>query len=71
MHFVDGYYYHLIEAPDLSLGCLQTPGQQNWVLGLLRSSSLATPTGGWEQISADGKNPSACRPGVHFAYLTD
>ena len=33
-----------------SLGCLTTPGQQNWVLGLLRSKTFA-PTGQWHQAS--------------------
>ena len=32
--------YELIEAPDLTLGCLTKPGVQNWVLGLLRSHTF-------------------------------
>jgi len=29
----------LIEAPDISLGCMTEPGVQNWVIGLIRSKS--------------------------------
>ena len=35
----DGYMYMLIEAPDISLGCLRDG--QNWVLGLLRSKTFS------------------------------
>eukprot|EP01116_Phalansterium_solitarium_P006220 TRINITY_DN18525_c0_g1_i1.p1 TRINITY_DN18525_c0_g1~~TRINITY_DN18525_c0_g1_i1.p1 ORF type:complete len:544 (+),score=170.09 TRINITY_DN18525_c0_g1_i1:155-1786(+) len=44
------YFYHLIEAPDLSLACLTTPGEQNWVYGLLRSPTMYAPSGQWQQI---------------------
>jgi hypothetical protein len=49
------YFYHLIEAPDKSLGCMTTLGEQNWVLGLLRSPTLSAPAGTWEQIN---RNPA-------------
>jgi hypothetical protein len=42
------YYYHLIEAPDLSLGCITTPGTQNWVLGLLRAPDFFQ-SGQWSE----------------------
>ncbi|CAF1220063.1 unnamed protein product [Rotaria sordida] len=44
------YYYHLIEAPDGTLNCDTTLGEQNWVLGLLRSPTLSARSGEWEQI---------------------
>jgi hypothetical protein len=47
------YLYMLIEAPDITLGCLTTPGQQNWPLGLLRSPTFALPTGQWEQFAVE------------------
>src|SRR5690349_18138593 len=47
------YIYMLIEAPDITLGCLTTPGQQNWPLGLLRSPTFAFTTGQWEQFSVE------------------
>jgi hypothetical protein len=47
------YLYMLIEAPDITLGCLTTPGQQNWPLGLLRSPTFSFPTGQWEQFSVE------------------
>lgn len=49
------YYYHLIEAADRELGCEVAIGAQNWVLGLLRSPTLAFPSGTWQQI---GSNPA-------------
>jgi len=49
------YFYQLIEAPDVELGCLTGLGQQNWVYGWLRSPSLYAPSGEWEQIQM---NPS-------------
>jgi hypothetical protein len=42
------YYYQLIEAPDISLGCLITLNTQNWVLGLLRAPDFL-PSGKWAQ----------------------
>lgn len=46
------YLYQLIEAPDVSLSCLTTIGQQNWVLGLMRSPFWA-PSGSWEQFEVN------------------
>eukprot|EP01113_Clastostelium_recurvatum_P044245 TRINITY_DN7451_c1_g1_i1.p1 TRINITY_DN7451_c1_g1~~TRINITY_DN7451_c1_g1_i1.p1 ORF type:complete len:525 (+),score=77.20 TRINITY_DN7451_c1_g1_i1:11-1585(+) len=43
------YYYQLIEAPDIELGCIITLGVQNWVLGLVRSPYMA-PSGQWEEF---------------------
>jgi hypothetical protein len=49
------FMYELIEAPDISLGCLTTPGEQNWVLGLLRApAGEFLPTGMWQGL---GSNP--------------
>jgi len=46
------FYYELIEAPDLTLGCDQTEGVQNWVLGLLRGPTTQfLASGGWEQFT--------------------
>ena len=44
------YLYHIIEAPDITLGCLTTPGVQNWVLGLLRAPTFAYTSGQWAQF---------------------
>ena len=52
----DGYMYMLIEAPDISLGCLGAG--QNWVLGLLRSQTFSK-AGTWEQFGgAGGASPT-------------
>lgn len=66
MLFQNGTFHHLIEAPDISLGCLTTPGQQNWVLGLLRSPTFR-PTLGWAQA----RNPAvvpAVKQGCYIQY---
>eukprot|EP01012_Entosiphon_sulcatum_P036782 TRINITY_DN4698_c0_g1_i2.p1 TRINITY_DN4698_c0_g1~~TRINITY_DN4698_c0_g1_i2.p1 ORF type:complete len:385 (+),score=32.69 TRINITY_DN4698_c0_g1_i2:22-1176(+) len=66
----DGFMYQLIEAPDISLGCYTTPGKQNWVLGLLRSSTFA-PTGQWEQLPAQSGNPAVVptvKQGCYIQY---
>eukprot|EP00051_Salpingoeca_urceolata_P009380 m.114110 g.114110 ORF g.114110 m.114110 type:complete len:569 (-) comp16278_c0_seq2:25-1731(-) len=64
----DNYFYHLIEAPDLSLGCLTTPGKQNWVLGLLRSKSLAAPSGQWQQFAVEATVIPAVKQGCYIQY---
>lgn len=47
------YLYMVIEAPDISLGCLTQPGQQNWVLGLLRAPAAAfLATKQWQPFQA-------------------
>lgn len=43
------YMYELIEAPDISLGCDLTLGQQNWVIGLMRSPNFGI-SGTWEEF---------------------
>ena len=52
----------------LSLGCFTTPGQQNWVLGLLRSQRFG-PSGTWQQ--ALPSNPTvipAVKQGCYIQY---
>jgi hypothetical protein len=39
------YYYTLIEAPNVSLACLDG---QYWPIGLIRSSNIAESSGNWE-----------------------
>jgi hypothetical protein len=46
----DGWYYQLVEIPDIKLEC--TPGQ-SWDLGLLRARTLSSTT--WQQYP--GGNP--------------
>eukprot|EP00048_Salpingoeca_helianthica_P015796 m.228656 g.228656 ORF g.228656 m.228656 type:complete len:388 (-) comp17552_c0_seq1:53-1216(-) len=68
MLYSNGYYYHLIEAPDVSLGCFMTVGQQNWVLGLLRSPAF-THAGTWQQPAPH--NPTvvpAIKQGCYIQY---
>ena len=49
----DGFMYQLIEAPDVNLGCHTKEGEQNWVLGLLRSKTFSK-AGTWEQFGSSG-----------------
>lgn len=62
------YFYHLIEAPDISLNCDVTLGEQNWVLGLLRSPTLATVSGQWEQIHFNPAFKPAKKYGCGLQY---
>lgn len=41
----------IIEAPDISLGCVGY--DQWWVDGIMRTTSLATPSGQWELYVPD------------------
>jgi hypothetical protein len=61
------WMYQLIEAPDLTLGCLTTPGQQNWVLGLLRAPALL-PTGAWQQFAVSPLVVPAVKQGCYIQY---
>lgn len=45
--FDDGYYYTIIEASDVNLGCA---AGQNWDIGVLRSPTLTATT--WQQLPA-------------------
>lgn len=61
-----GYMYQIIEAPDVSLGCV---GQQNWVLGLLRAPDLDfLPTGGWQQFYVMPTVVPAVKTGCYIQY---
>lgn len=60
--------YMLIEAPDITLGCLTTPGQQNWVLGLLRAPSFTYPSGTWEQFMVEPTVVPAVKQGCYIQY---
>ena len=62
------YYYQLIEAPDGSLNCETSLGEQNWVLGLLRSSRLSARSGEWEQIKFNPAFKPAKKYGCGLQY---
>lgn len=63
------YYYMLIEAPDISLGCLTAVGQQNWVLGLLRAPAAAfLPTTQWAPFSAVPTVVPVVKQGCYIQY---
>lgn len=68
----DGYMYQLIEAPDITLGCLTKPGVQNWVLGLVRAKSFL-PSPQWQQIGgSEAGNPTvipAIKQGCYIQYV--
>ena len=57
--------YHLIEAPDVTLGCLT---QQNWVLGLLRWPTLARASGGWQQFVVEPTVVPVVKEGCYIQY---
>ena len=63
--------YQLIEAPDITLGCLTKPGVQNWVLGLVRAQSFL-PSPKWQQIGgSEAGNPTvipAVKEGCYIQY---
>lgn len=62
------YFYHLIEAPDGTLNCDVTLGEQNWVLGLLRSPALSARSGEWEQIHFNPAFKPAKKYGCGLQY---
>ena len=62
-----GYYYHLIEAPDRSLACFTSPGEQNWVLGLLRSETWL-PAGRWTPFSVMPTVMPVVKQGCYIQY---
>ncbi|CAF1186692.1 unnamed protein product [Didymodactylos carnosus] len=62
------YFYHLIEAPDITLNCDTTLGEQNWVLGLLRSPRLSARSGEWEQIRFNPAFKPAKKYGCGIQY---
>ena len=46
------WMYELIEAPDVTLGCVPAPGLQHWPLGLLRAPrGVFLPTGQWQRFA--------------------
>lgn len=61
------YMYQLIEAPDITLGCLTQPGQQNWVLGLSRAPALL-PTGQWAPFVIVPTVVPAIKQGCYIQY---
>lgn len=62
------YFYHLIEAPDETLGCDTKLGEQNWVLGLLRSPTLSARSGEWEQVHFNPAFKPAKKYGCGLQY---
>ena len=62
------YFYHLIEAPDGTLNCDTTLGEQNWVLGLLRSPTLSARSGEWEQVHFNPAFKPAKKYGCGLQY---
>lgn len=63
------FFYMVIEAPDVSLGCITTPGQQNWVLGILRSpAGTFLPTGQWEPFAVVPTVVPAVHQGCYIQY---
>lgn len=63
----DGYYYELIEAPDITLGCETKPGVQNWVLGLLRSQTFKA-SGEWQQMDVAPVVVPVVKQGCYIQY---
>jgi len=61
------YFYHLIEAPDITLGCLGTPGQQNWVLGLSRAKSFV-PSPQWAAFKVSPTVVPVVKQGCYIQY---
>lgn len=61
------YMYQLIEAPDITLGCLTQPGAQNWVLGLSRAPALL-PTGQWAPFTVVPTVVPAIKQGCYIQY---
>lgn len=64
---VDGGYLNMIiEAPDISLGCL---GQnQNWVLGLLRAPSFQWASTQWHQMAIEPVVIPVVKQGCYIQY---
>jgi hypothetical protein len=63
------YYYQLIEAPDVSLSCIMTPGVQNWVLGLSRAPAASfMPTGTWQPFSVVPTIVPIIKEGCYLIY---
>ena len=61
----DGYLNMLIEAPDVTLGCIQ---DQNWVLGLLRAPSFQWVSGQWHQFVVEPVVVPAVKQGCYIQY---
>jgi len=64
------YYYQLIEATETNLWCQD---DQWWLLGLVRSTSLTSISGEWEQFKVDPtvipQNKNGCSEQYHRLFV--